>query len=256
MVVPAEVSEYLCQSNSSDDRNNFDMVDALGEDDNDENSENRDKMLLQNELNNLSNQSSDQALKKKLHLSLSKLKCESQMQQNINGGCCLSNRIIHNQKVILNSARNLFNQNATQNHLSMLASLNNLSPTNKKQCTVFSSSPRKQKNQPFISNIMNRSFTNMRQKQKQKQLLLKSFNSSHILNSSLKSKQGLPPTVRNHNEQRSSARAVCGDGASRGGGSHRGRGGGGSFNLGVGYAQVGLGRGGVAHLRNCGEVGG
>lgn len=64
----------------------------------------------------------------------------------MNGGCCLSNRIIHNQKVILNSARNLFNQNATQNHLSMLASLNNLSPTNKKQCTVFSSSPRKQKN--------------------------------------------------------------------------------------------------------------
>lgn len=162
MVAPAEVSEYLCQSNSSDDRNNFDMVDALGEDDNDKNSENRDKMLLQNELNNLSNQSSDQALKKKLHLSLSKLKCESQMQQNMNGGCCLSNRIIHNQKVILNSARNLFNQNATQNHLSMLASLNNLSPTNKKQCTVFSSSPRKQKNQPFISNIMNRSFTNMR----------------------------------------------------------------------------------------------
>lgn len=154
---------------SSDDRNNFDMVEALGEDDNDQNSENRDKMLLESEFNNLSNQSSDQTLKKKLHLSLSKLKCDSQIQ-NKNGN--LSNRIIQNQKVILNSARNIFNQNATQNQLSI---------------SLFSSSPRK-KNQPFVSNIMNRSFTNMRQKQKQKQLLLKSFNSSHILNSSLKSK--------------------------------------------------------------------
>ena len=64
------IESYL----SSEDRNNFDMVEALGEDDIDQNSENRDKMmLLENEFNNISNQSSENNLKKKLHLSLSKL---------------------------------------------------------------------------------------------------------------------------------------------------------------------------------------
>lgn len=133
MSIKTKENDYSASARSK----NLISMNSAQDEDLDTNSENRDKIIETQDQSN--NTSDNQLLRNKLHLSLSKLKGDPLFSSKNLSSTFQKNS---NTSGVINSARNVFNN-----------------------CSLISSSPRKGSNQPFISNIMNRSFSTIRQQQ-------------------------------------------------------------------------------------------